>query len=159
MLSTRCFLLLYFMSPAIGLFGQSPTGSFTPVALDAIAAANRVEIQRSVEQLMRLERAENWIAMADLIALQAMGSSKDEWVENARRHGSFFGRRLLQYRIDSARTEKAVGHLILFGCAKVRGQRRGYRILIEAAHESGEWRFLGPHTVSGIDAPPKRCGI
>jgi hypothetical protein len=159
MLSMRCFRLLYFLYPGIGLFGQALTGSFTPAALEGIPAANRIEMQGGVEQLMRLERTENWAAMVDLVSLQTMGISKNEWVENARRHGSFFGRRLLQYRIDTARRDEAVGHVILFGCAKVRGQRRGYQIFIEAARESGRWRFVGPHTVSGIDAPAERCGI
>jgi hypothetical protein len=76
MLSMHRFLLLYFMSLALCLFGQSPTGSFTPTALDGIAAANRVEIQRGVEQLMRLERAENWIAMADLMRCKRWASAR-----------------------------------------------------------------------------------
>jgi hypothetical protein len=159
MLSMRPLSLLYFICPAIGLFGQSTASSFTPTALDGIPAANRVEIRRGVEQLMRMERAEDWKSMANVIALQTMGITKNEWIQNARRQGSFFGRRLLQYRIDSVRTEEGVGHMILFGCVRVRGQRQGYQILIEADRESGGWRFLGPHTISGIDAPPERCGI
>ncbi len=128
-----------------------------------LPAALKESLLSGISRLMDCEKVEDWACQADLQSdLLLRGSKKADWVRVRQGSGSFFGKRLVGHRVERIYSYGIVGNdeetgVMVSGCAKLRGQKKGYQTLIEAFREHGEWRFVGPYTVSEIDGPAKQC--
>jgi hypothetical protein len=144
-------------------FAQSTNPKVTNAVEKEIPLALRESLHSGITKLIEYEKAENWTSQADLLSdLVLQGRKKGEWLQERKRSGSFFGRRLLKHRIERIYAYGLVGDdeetgAMVYGCAQLRGPKHGYQTLIEVTREHGEWRFAGPNTISQIDGPAERC--
>jgi hypothetical protein len=125
----------------------------------------RADFFAGLSRLMVCEKSEDWSCQAELLSsLELQDRNKTEWVRERKKLGSFFGRRLREHTVESVHsygspTNDEDTSALIYGCAQLKGERRGYQFLIEAMREGGQWRFIGPATVSQIDGPAERCDL
>jgi hypothetical protein len=158
--ATRVTALLFLASFG---FAQSTSPEKPRMVEKEIPASFKSSLMSAISKLIECERREDWSCRAEFLsAMELQGKTKNEWVQERKRRGSFFGKRLQNHRLESIYSYGFLNDdertsAMIFGCAQLRGKKQGYQTEIDAFREQGEWRFIGPYTVSQIGGPPYRC--